>query len=113
MGLTTQVGALFGTPSEYRRDSQFIATPELDIFNLSYSTAVIPRLAQSNVPMPFSLNEPSASPEACPSMNWQASWNLTCSNALNLVDAFSSAHFHSTWHDSGKPKLARKRRARH
>jgi vacuolar iron transporter family protein len=62
MGLTTQVGALFGTPSEYRRDSQFIATPELDIFNLSYSTAVIPRLAQSNVPMPFSLNEPSAVP---------------------------------------------------
>jgi vacuolar iron transporter family protein len=113
MGLTTQVGALFGTPSEYRRDSQFVASPEPDIFNLSYSTAVIPRLAQSNVPMPFSLNELSMSPKSCPSDNWQVSSNLTCSNALNLVDAFSRPPFHTTWHDPGNPKLAGKRRALH
>jgi vacuolar iron transporter family protein len=113
MGLTTQVGALFGTPSDHPEDSQIIASHEPQIFDLSYGTAVIPRLAQSNVPMPFSLNELSVNPKACPSDGGQAFSALTCSNVLNLSDTFSTAHFHTTWHDSGNPKLARKRRARH
>ena len=107
MGLTTEAGALFGgTPLE---DSQIIASHEPQ--NFQWSDAVLPKLAHSNVPMPFGLTELNPGFQACLSDSCQAFSTLTCSNALNLSDTFSITQFHATWHHSREPKLARKRRA--
>jgi len=91
MGLTAEAGALFGgTPLE---DSQIIASHEPRRFEWSY--AVLPKLAQSNVPMPFGLNDLSPGPRACPEKVATFS-ALTCSNALNLSDTFSITQFSVT-----------------
>ena len=61
MGLTAEAGALFGgTPP--LEDSQIIASHEPQSFEWSY--AVLPKLAQSNVPMPFGLNDLSPDPQS-------------------------------------------------
>lgn len=112
MGLTAEAGALFGgTPP--LEDSQIIASHEPQSFEWSY--AVLPKLAQSNVPMPFGLNDLSPDPRACPEKVATFS-ALTCSNALNLSDTFSITQFPVTGKHSREQKpccLGQKRRARH
>ncbi len=99
MGLTAEAGALFGgTPLE---DSQIIASHEPQSVEWSY--AVLPKLAQSNVPMPFGLNDLSPGPRACPEKVATFS-ALTCSNALNLSDTFSITQFPVTGKHSREQK---------
>jgi hypothetical protein len=86
IGLTTGRDAL--------EDSQIIASHEPQSFQ--WSDAVRSKLAHSNVPMPFGLNELNQSPQACLSESCQAFSTLTCSNALNLSDTFSITQFPET-----------------
>ena len=105
MGLTAEAGALFGgMPLE---DSQIIASHEPQ--NFRWSDAVLPKLAHSDMPMPFGLNELNPGPQACLSDSCQSFSTLTCSNALNLSDTFSITRFSVTGKHSLEPKLGRQK----
>ena len=65
MGLTAEVGALFGAPGQRLEDGQIIANHEPQSFEWSFGIGVLPTLAQINMPMPLALNELNPSPTAC------------------------------------------------